>query len=225
MCCYTVLYLELFSFFFLSLSFFFFFFLHWHRRNVIKFIIERQTNLNVWHRRSVIKFIIECRTSLNAGVCVCNRCPSYPAMPKYCTLNPIPGMCCASLFCDVPNVGNYQPYPQLEPNPKPTPGPDGMFPTPQPTLDPQLILGTGVGNLIGGTGLPGGGRPVPGGFLHNLGGITGQFSFPFSVDLKWRRAVLDLDLDWIHWHSQWQDLFWHWHSQWQDLFWHIASTE
>ncbi|XP_070207007.1 uncharacterized protein [Littorina saxatilis] len=118
----------------------------------------------------------------NVGLYRCaSKCPSYPALPKYCTLSPIPGMCCASLSCDVPKVGGYNPYPQLEPNLKPTAGPNGLYPTPQPTLDPQLILGVGVGNITGGTGLPGGGTKIPAGYLHNLGGITDKCIYDLKM--------------------------------------------
>ena len=102
------------------------------------------------------------------------RCPSYPALPYYCFLSTIPGRCCPSLTCDVPSVGTYNPIPQLEPSAKPTAGPDGVYPTPEPTVDPQLILGVGVG--FTGTGLPGGGAVVPTGYINNLGGITGMIT-------------------------------------------------
>ncbi|KAL8616408.1 hypothetical protein ACOMHN_032262 [Nucella lapillus] len=118
----------------------------------------------------------------NIGLYRCaSKCPSYPALPSYCTLSPIPGKCCPSLSCDVPTIGIYTPIPQLEPNVKPTAGPNGIYPTPEPSVDPQLILDTGVGNMIGGSHLPGGGAKVPGGYLNNLGGIRDKCIYDLKM--------------------------------------------
>jgi len=104
--------------------------------------------------------------------CVCNdaskglyscvsKCPSYPTtVPSYCKMSKIPGMCCPSLTCNIPNIGNYHPSPQLMPTPAPTPAP-GQTAAPF-TVSPQVIYPSGTQPIIGGgTRYPGGGSAIP----------------------------------------------------------------
>lgn len=85
----------------------------------------------------------------------------------------IPGQCCPSLMCNIPNVGTYYPVTQLTPNPKPTPGPNGVYPTVAIDPNPQLVVVGGRLTGIGDSGLPGGGTLVS----QNFGAITGIYIF------------------------------------------------
>ncbi|XP_041376891.1 uncharacterized protein LOC121389362 [Gigantopelta aegis] len=106
------------------------------------------------------------------GVYRCiSKCPTYPAIPQYCKFTDVPGQCCPSMSCNIPDVGNYHPVPQINPHPVPTLAP-GQIPTPGPTPDPQVIVGAGPGTNFGGAN-PGGGAPVPtiastGGFVSGI---------------------------------------------------------
>ena len=84
-----------------------------------------------------------------------SRCASYPAIPSYCKLNKVPGLCCPALSCNIPQVGTYNPAPQLNPTPAPS-----LSPGQKPPL--QIYPG-GTQPVIGGTQYPGGGYAIPGG--------------------------------------------------------------
>ncbi|KAK7491400.1 hypothetical protein BaRGS_00017378, partial [Batillaria attramentaria] len=109
------------------------------------------------------------------------KCPSYPALPVYCSLYAVPGLCCSALSCNVPNVGAYKPVPQIDSGPKPTqiPGPDGLWPTAAPQVNPQLVYGFGF--TANGTSLPGGGAAVPAGYRNNTGGLRDKCVFDMKM--------------------------------------------
>ena len=91
------------------------------------------------------------------------RCPRYPPLPQYCTMVNVPGQCCPSMQCKIPDAGTYRPTPQLEP---------GLIPTSSVNqTNPQLIIPGLLGPLTGGMNPPGGGTIVPNGYI---GGVTGE---------------------------------------------------
>ena len=75
-------------------------------------------------------------------------------------MNTVPGMCCKSLSCNIPNLGNYNPTPQLIPTPAPTSSP-GATPTPSSGKPPQVIYPSGTQPMIGNSQFPGSGYGVP----------------------------------------------------------------
>ena len=83
-----------------------------------------------------------------------------PPLPSYCHKVDVPGECCPSLTCSVPNKGLYTPTPGLVPMPVPTPGPNGQIPTPKPT-NAQIIVMPPGSTFNGGSSHPGNGSPVP----------------------------------------------------------------
>ncbi|XP_071091876.1 uncharacterized protein [Haliotis cracherodii] len=106
------------------------------------------------------KFTCTCQIKGNGLYSCSDKCPTFPPLPSYCQFIPVVGQCCPSLHCDVPNVGQYHPVPQLNPSLTPNISP-GQTPTMQPTNSPQLIVGPGQGNVFGGSGQPGHGSLVP----------------------------------------------------------------
>lgn len=96
------------------------------------------------------------------------RCPKFPPLPQYCTMVNVPGQCCPSMQCNIPDAGTYNPIPQLYPKLIPTPGPTS---TPQ---NPQLVLPGGYGPFVGGTHPPGGGYVVAN--PNTIGSISGTCS-------------------------------------------------
>nr|KAG5702882.1 hypothetical protein BaRGS_019101 [Batillaria attramentaria] len=87
----------------------------------------------------------------------------------------------SALSCNVPNVGAYKPVPQIDSGPKPTqiPGPDGLWPTAAPQVNPQLVYGFGF--TANGTSLPGGGAAVPAGYRNNTGGLRDKCVFDMKM--------------------------------------------
>lgn len=95
-----------------------------------------------------------------------HRCPKYPPLPRYCSLVDVPGQCCPSMHCNIPDIGAYTPIPQTEPRPVPT-----MIPGAVPSQNPQMVL-SGLLPMTGASNLPGNGY-----ILSNpsaIGGISGE---------------------------------------------------
>ncbi|XP_076470008.1 uncharacterized protein LOC143300296 [Babylonia areolata] len=121
--------------------------------------------------------------------CVCNnavqgdytcttKCPRMPPLPQYCTSVAVPGQCCRTVTCQVPDHGTYTPLPELTGGELPTPGP-----TQQPhghghhentTPFNQVLVPNQPGTITGGEQLPGGGQLVPSGYRDNIGGLLGK---------------------------------------------------
>ncbi|XP_060570089.1 uncharacterized protein LOC132728460 isoform X2 [Ruditapes philippinarum] len=101
-------------------------------------------------------------TDASTGLYTCtSKCPQYPSsIPSYCKMNTVPGMCCKSLSCNIPQVGNYVPSPMLIPTPAPQLLP-GQTPAPN-TGSSQVIYPSGTQPVIGGQSLyPGSGYALP----------------------------------------------------------------
>ncbi|WAR12449.1 CSP-like protein, partial [Mya arenaria] len=88
-------------------------------------------------------------------------CPSYPtSIPSYCQMNTVPGMCCKTLSCNIPQTGSYVPNPMLVPTPAPSLAP-GQTPAPF-TGSQSSIYPSGTQPVIGGTSpYPGAGYALP----------------------------------------------------------------
>ncbi|GFR69731.1 collagen alpha-4(VI) chain [Elysia marginata] len=70
-----------------------------------------------------------------------SKCPQLPPLPSYCAKRPIPGQCCPTVTCNLPNTGEYSPIPELTPDLLPTPAPPSQ--PGQPTGEPVFVVGTG----------------------------------------------------------------------------------
>ncbi|KAK3591361.1 hypothetical protein CHS0354_040323 [Potamilus streckersoni] len=108
-------------------------------------------------------------TNSDKGMYQCtSKCPKLPPLPSYCKLINVPGQCCPSMDCSIPNYGKYNPSPQLIPTPMPTPGPGQTL----TTSNPLQIYPVGQQTVSGGTSFPGGGYPIPPGTV--VGNIRNQ---------------------------------------------------
>jgi hypothetical protein len=65
-----------------------------------------------------------------------------PPLPQYCLLVNVPGQCCPTVSCNIPNHGTYNPVPELTGQNLPTPGPTqpshGHRTTPAPQVSIRL---------------------------------------------------------------------------------------
>ncbi|KAK7115067.1 hypothetical protein V1264_001009 [Littorina saxatilis] len=108
-------------------------------------------------------YTCECLNGEPAVYQCTSKCPTYPPVPQYCSMMNVPGQCCPSLHCNIPDAGTYNPRPQLYPKLLPTQAPNA------PQKNPQLLIPGGLGPVVGGTHLPGGGYVVTN--PNTIGGI------------------------------------------------------
>ncbi|KAK7505814.1 hypothetical protein BaRGS_00003085, partial [Batillaria attramentaria] len=105
-------------------------------------------------------YVCTCEDELSGEYKCTSKCPKMPPLPAYCKEINIPGQCCPSISCKVPDHGTYNPTPELTAQNVPTPAP-GTAPGTGTTPNPQIIVVGSPNVIAGGTHLPGGGAAVP----------------------------------------------------------------